>query len=1469
MPQPAASSSVNTGTTEVQYDCKNSEQEKKESFCSVLNVVIDHTMEPPLAEMEPEEYGDNGVLVPVLRVFGPVLKGGSREPPTQSACLYIHGAFPYFLARPVVAGPDGSMILASPDSTHINWDDIQAVERVVPHITLVLEESLQSMDSGRDNNNNNNNNDQNIKKPNSRFIRKVSVVQGRGFYTYCPGPPAPFLRVEYYNPKLRWKVKLQLERGLELPLLYHPDPIQYQRPFNMHEPPSETLSFHCYEAHIPYTMQFFKDWNLAGMSYIHLQKGKVRAKLPVGSVEDASLCQSNTPAQYIWQDATKANKQTNHTPPLHQPSYPSQTDSSSSQTSQRPAPQPPPKKATSCQVEIDCTVQDILNVHNVLTTMPSEQDERDRIQWRAVPSLQEIWRQERQRMAKLLPPQHDFLSHPPAARSSNSTSTSQETNKTTTTITTTTHPQQRHPAEPLPFTLNVKKDASKPGGRLACQGMWSLVKVTHGLEEDFKRSLTQIIQRHRRAVTQVDDQIKARHKKLQAIEEEQDESKSRVSELQLTPTDNAAIYALGALADQDQLTPTNNETINALGALADQFDGDGGEDGELKVMMDSTRTIFSKRLEMTQVQNSQTSSASLPHCYSSSQELHDGSQLAAAMDPAIYSQRVERGDSVVDGPCRDLEDYIDPQTLLPYEDLYFGQDRCLALFSIATDPNETQRVCGGSTNGCPRDGHDEAIERAKPGYYKTVTTGTCVDGILASSDDNDYDEEEDDDDGQFEQVLSVLATQTFEKESTRRTSKSHSWDSTNMDFISQQMPATFTQQSQAEHPSTMDLSDGESEQDDHQSVADSPTARIRNRHGTQNHEGNTGTPSSTQWDGRCQGLVMPTAIPPTRSEISQLGTDRRLHGLEPSDQAPTWLKHSSKYAELYQQVKDKKSASRWFPTINESGRYIQPVSLPPSSRIVSAWHRRKFGQSSSKKGDLSTEKNSSKESAQGNKRAVDEPEIDGNSRKHIPRKRKAIQSTDATDSSSGVQNVEQVQWEASQLWNLTPSQLTPNEETPHKRGLQTERKSQGTPTTVKPFSHQVTSLEILGRDCQDSPLTTKGSSEGVATVQKPQNGDIEDMHMVGQTSLDPNSMTQSESQASEEALEGIGNQGGRIHVQGGGGLKAKTRPSQGTGVATERAGGDSNEDNLGVFLPAPVSFMAIEIHVQCRSGGSRLDSRKISMAPDSNKDRVSAIVFIFGIDPGGGESLQIEGQGCIFVPLETENTSRDDQSLKIRSSMPSTTFGVSAPLTVECVKDEKNLLLRLASIVRSKNPDMLLSWDTQGAGLGYLIERGVALGEDERSEEKAVGNEQSQVSKGVDLVRLLGRTPNDKTTSNFLIQSNSAKDSGAIENEIAGNEKKAGGGEERKWKGSGLGGDWDERVGAGAAAASIVSLSLCSSFIVAFRFHVLTHMLRRWLGRPLGVCWLEDCFGRSEACECVLFTSGCFCSFEQADPSSR
>ena len=130
-----------------------------EPLLSILNLTVDHVMVPP-TPLEPEEFqnvcsemmrqtGDakgldedgqveiaeketdapaphphllpeppppssDRILVPVLRFFGPVVRGDPARQPSrlrswrQSGCLHVHGAFPYLLARPVAAGPDGS-----------------------------------------------------------------------------------------------------------------------------------------------------------------------------------------------------------------------------------------------------------------------------------------------------------------------------------------------------------------------------------------------------------------------------------------------------------------------------------------------------------------------------------------------------------------------------------------------------------------------------------------------------------------------------------------------------------------------------------------------------------------------------------------------------------------------------------------------------------------------------------------------------------------------------------------------------------------------------------------------------------------------------------------------------------------------------------------------------------------------------------------------------------------------------------------------------------------------------------------------------------------------------------------------------------------------------------------------------------------------------------------------------------------
>ena len=238
------------------------------------------------------------IQVPVLRIFGPIVRGqripiaeskprqsnetetstkdkaqtSKKTPYLQSACLHIHEAYPYLLARPVAAGPDGSSIFLDEKNdsskdfdtgrTQIDWDDAGSVSQILEDIHCQLESMLvSSMEQAsplKEDKTHNSLSDISL-----RFIRKLTIVEGRGFYTYCNGTTAPFIKVEYYNPSHRWRVKILLERGLDLPLEFHPrnDTLKEVTGYSASDGDSSSfkaLKFRCYEAHIPYTMQFFK-----------------------------------------------------------------------------------------------------------------------------------------------------------------------------------------------------------------------------------------------------------------------------------------------------------------------------------------------------------------------------------------------------------------------------------------------------------------------------------------------------------------------------------------------------------------------------------------------------------------------------------------------------------------------------------------------------------------------------------------------------------------------------------------------------------------------------------------------------------------------------------------------------------------------------------------------------------------------------------------------------------------------------------------------------------------------------------------------------------------------------------------------------------------------------------------------------------------------------------------------------------
>lgn len=1495
------------------------------TMCSVLNVVIDHTMEP-VTPLEEEEWiqqqqqqqrlqrqrqhrhpapllseeaaaashgahggpfrggppgGTNGdnpadgaafqLLVPVIRIFGPVLRGPSRHrptssssssslPPLQSACLYVHGAFPYLLARPVAAGPDGGLNRAGPRSAFIDWDDAGDVGRIAADLHRTLEETLQALDLGLGGNNggggggsgDKTKGDDPFQKGGGRsggakkrhpIVRRVTVVKGRGFYTYCPGPSAPFLRVEYYDPKLRWKVKLVLEKGLEVPLRYHPDPHQYDRMVGgdgeedgnsgggaaataaeVPPPPDDPLlRFHCYEAHIPYTMQFFKDHNLAGMAYLHLRGGRIRGRLPeryspslkqnripldgdgnedVEAVNRSVFLRSNTPPQHLWSTyvgdrpsgaadaapkSAAADGQTGGALP--------RVAASRGDDHAWDGFSPPPKN-TSCDVEIDCTVRDIGNVDAVLTTMPSDQDERDRIQWRAVPSLQEIWREERRRMDRLLSPKltqqvvDDVLAQTPSA-----------------------DPRQEAPA----FTLNVKGGAPRSGARLAVRGMWALVSVTAGLPEDFVRALSDILRRHVGAIEAADDALRrSGTSKRRGRVGPTDSSAAAVgSRLEFSP---ATPSNVGSVASNDgTLTPSVIEAICALETLGSATPGSSQEDnggangthlevgspsfdeaiGALQSLAEATpgsndgcedfHTPLSPQsyehaspladLVMaekgygsyaptvgTQLEPSPSQPLSQPLSYQSSQEMHDRAVSLLLVDPVEFSQRIDRGDAILEFQDRDVEDLIDPETLAPYDHIDFGEDRCRAVFAVETDPPNLQRVCGFRVGSCARDGHFYADERARPGVYRTVTTGAVVDGVIDTSKIG-VDDEDDGDDNDVEEFCRLSQDEYGSQ----------------FDLATQPTQTKRTVQFEAQ-PSVQyrydEVSEIEEVRDQNASSEDDDDAIESNQIGTKNKSENSssletedvtpdGTPNKTI-DSSHLSNGSSDVEPPTRGLLSSTirGRDRFLAPSE-KNQIPDWLPHAAAYMKR-KSSKPTGSACKQARNITSITEIIQPTIVAPSRQMVLSWTKREFkGETTVLVGPQKRKRETTEVPRRNlrskNREAIgDLLEIDANSRKLVP-KAKNWNTGSQRGALDQQQNIEEVTWESSQQWHMTPTQYSQNEiEEGEKQARELGKES----ARIPPDGWTLASLE---RSECSRPHTMDSESQ-------------------------PDSV---------DALDGIGNQGGRIHVQGGGGLKARTKMtqlSQGRSIPENEISACGKEDT---FLACPISIMSVEVHVQCREGTSRLDSKKISMAQDSSKDRISAIVFAYARDPGGGESIEILLRGCICTTLDGENPGKDPKinrgaQHQLLRSIPRSTMGVASQLLVEVVEDERHLLRRFKDIVRLKDPDMIISWDTQGAGLGYMIERGVALGKLSKS-----GASSENDSGSLDMAKLLGRTPTDHKSTKFVASVPGDKGDG---------QKLGQDSSEQKWTGSGLGSDWDDKVGAGAAAASIVGRLIFSGW---------------------------------------------------------
>ncbi|KAH8357763.1 hypothetical protein KR200_003435 [Drosophila serrata] len=176
---------------------------------SMRLVIADFYMEKPQFGLDPcysELRGKEIKRVPVVRVFG----GNSRG---QKTCMHVHGVFPYF---------------------YIPYDkkDFESLERGILQIAMHLDKAINiSLGQG---------------SSNAQHVFKIQLVKGIPFYGYHR-VEHQFLKIYMFNPRFVRRAANLLQSGAIL-----------------------SKNFNAHESHVPYILQFMIDYNLYGMSYLHV-----------------------------------------------------------------------------------------------------------------------------------------------------------------------------------------------------------------------------------------------------------------------------------------------------------------------------------------------------------------------------------------------------------------------------------------------------------------------------------------------------------------------------------------------------------------------------------------------------------------------------------------------------------------------------------------------------------------------------------------------------------------------------------------------------------------------------------------------------------------------------------------------------------------------------------------------------------------------------------------------------------------------------------------------------------------------------------------------------------------------------------------------------------------------------------------------------------------------------------------------
>nr|DBA26585.1 TPA: hypothetical protein GDO54_010826 [Pyxicephalus adspersus] len=270
---------------------------------SLRLVTADYYLAAPLPGLDvtKSHFRDRDVRrVPVVRVFG-------ATPAGQKTCLHLHGIFPYLYV------PYDGYGQQNPD---------RYLRQVAFSIDRALNVALGNPSA------------------NLQHVFKITVVSGIPFYGYHE-KERQFMKIYLYNPAMVKRVSELLQGGAVMNKCYQP-----------------------HEAHVPYLLQLFIDYNLYGMNLINLAAVKFRRARRKGEGSQVLKVQED-PIQGSPFTATFAQWEADDIP--------------SSLLLEGVEPQ------STCELEVDGVAADILNRQEIEAQIGKN------------PGLQAIWEDEKQR----------------------------------------------------------------------------------------------------------------------------------------------------------------------------------------------------------------------------------------------------------------------------------------------------------------------------------------------------------------------------------------------------------------------------------------------------------------------------------------------------------------------------------------------------------------------------------------------------------------------------------------------------------------------------------------------------------------------------------------------------------------------------------------------------------------------------------------------------------------------------------------------------------------------------------------------------------------------------------------------------------------------------------------------------------------------------------------------------------------